>query len=99
MSDVNPSCDGSHCVDSKGEVRIYSLGAGGNLHLCRACWAHENWYRKGRTQDYLKMANDMCQRDNDDFYKKLKAEAEQNWPQLDWYAAPNPNVLNEGAAE
>ena len=42
MSDINPNCDGAHCTDPAGEVRVYPLGAGGNLILCYRCWQHEN---------------------------------------------------------
>lgn len=44
----NPNCDGNKCHSDKGEVRVYPLGAGGNLILCRACWAHENRFRHER---------------------------------------------------
>ena len=46
MSDINPNCDGGHCRDPKGEVRVYPLGSGGNLILCRACWEHENEFNR-----------------------------------------------------
>ena len=44
----NPNCDGDHCHFEKGGVRVYPLGAGGNLILCRSCWTHENAYRLSR---------------------------------------------------
>jgi hypothetical protein len=44
----NPNCDGDHCHFEKGAVRVYPLGAGGNLILCRSCWTHENGYRYDR---------------------------------------------------
>ena len=44
----NPNCDGSHCREETGEVRVYPIGAGGNLILCLACWAHENIYNFNR---------------------------------------------------
>ena len=46
----NPMCDGGHCRSEDGEVRVYPLGAGGNLILCHACFAHENRfnYERGR---------------------------------------------------
>ena len=47
MSNINPNCDGSHCREN-GPVRVYPLGAGGNLILCHACFAHENRYRYNR---------------------------------------------------
>ena len=93
MSDVNPNCDGAHCVESTGEVRLYALGGGANLYLCRTCWANENFYRQGRAQGYLKMAK--CERETDLSYQKLKAEAEHNWPQLDWYAAKSRDEVYE----
>jgi hypothetical protein len=54
----NPNCCGSHCQAKHGEVRVYPLGAGGNLILCFACWAHENRFRHasglryGRPEDF-----------------------------------------------
>jgi hypothetical protein len=39
------NCDGGHCADPRGPVRVYPLGGGGNLILCHSCWAHENRYR------------------------------------------------------
>jgi hypothetical protein len=47
MSDRNPNCDGEHCV-ADSEVRVYPLGGGANLILCRSCFAHENAYRRQR---------------------------------------------------
>jgi hypothetical protein len=44
----NPNCDGDKCQYGTGEVRVYPLGGGGNLILCRACWIHENNYRHSR---------------------------------------------------
>lgn len=44
----NYNCDGSHCREASGQVRVYKLGAGGNLILCRSCWTHENNYRASR---------------------------------------------------
>lgn len=44
MSNINPNCDGNHCVDA-GEVRVYPLSGGANLLLCMRCFAHENRYR------------------------------------------------------
>ena len=52
MSEIhNPMCDGSHCRSDAGEVRLYPLGAGGNLILCHACWATENRYRYERGRE------------------------------------------------
>lgn len=47
----NPNCDGGHCRADTGEVRVYPLGGGANLILCRACVAHENAYRAERGRD------------------------------------------------
>ena len=44
----NPNCDGSHCREETGEVRVYPIGGGGNIILCLTCWAHENKYRHER---------------------------------------------------
>lgn len=44
-STMNPNCDGGRCASASGEVRLYPLGGGGNLILCRTCFAHENAYR------------------------------------------------------
>ena len=85
MSDVNPNCCGSKCVHSKGEVRLYKLGGGANLILCRECWAHENWYRHSRQYDYIQMA--ARQRDADQLIQAIKDEAAEKWPQMDWYTA------------
>ena len=85
MSDINPNCDGAKCADPKGEVRLYKLGGGANLILCRSCWAHENWYRRMRAKDYTAMA--MRQRDADQLIQAIKDEAAEKWPQEDWYAA------------
>ena len=41
----NYNCDGSHCIKSDSEVRLYPLGGGANLILCKACFRHENDYR------------------------------------------------------
>jgi len=47
----NPNCCGAHCVQEHGEVRVYPIGAGGNLILCRACWNFENAYNAHRNQN------------------------------------------------
>jgi hypothetical protein len=46
----NYNCDGDKCQSATGEVRVYPIGAGGNLILCRSCWEHENDfnYQRGR---------------------------------------------------
>jgi hypothetical protein len=46
----NWNCDGAHCTDANSEVRVYPLGGGANLILCKACFAHENTYRRNRGQ-------------------------------------------------
>jgi len=47
----NWNCDGDHCTDPNGEVRVFPLGAGGNLILCAACFRHENAYRRQRATE------------------------------------------------
>jgi hypothetical protein len=47
----NWNCDNDKCTDPHGEVRLYPIGGGGNLILCRACWTHENRYRADRGRD------------------------------------------------
>jgi hypothetical protein len=44
----NWNCDNDKCTDANSEIRVYPLGAGGNLLLCPACFAHENAYRAQR---------------------------------------------------
>jgi hypothetical protein len=51
MTVHNNNCDGLHCASATGEVRVYPLGGGGNLILCRACAAHENRYRYQRGRE------------------------------------------------
>ena len=51
MSDINPNCDGSHCPDPNGQVRVYPLGSGGNIIVCQTCAAHENRYRYERGRE------------------------------------------------
>jgi hypothetical protein len=48
VTSKNWNCDGAHCTDPQGQTRVYPLGGGGNLILCRACFAHENEYRRRR---------------------------------------------------
>ena len=43
-------CDGAG-PHRGSEIRVYPLGAGGNLLLCEACWQRENQYRRERGQD------------------------------------------------
>jgi hypothetical protein len=73
----NYNCDNDKCTDANSEVRVYPLGAGGNLILCQACWAHENRYRYMRAFDH-------------NGGKKMDiagSEGEKLWPQKDWYKA------------
>jgi hypothetical protein len=76
----NNNCDGDHCTSEHGEVRVYPLGAGGNLILCQACWAHENRYRWQRAFDHNggsgKTSLDVA-----------GSEGEKLWPQENWYIA------------
>lgn len=52
MTDLhNYNCDGSKCRSPEGEVRVYPLGGGANLILCRACWRNENDFRRQRNMD------------------------------------------------
>lgn len=48
MVNRNPMCCGGTCLHSHGPVKVYPLGSGANLILCRACWHHENEYRRQR---------------------------------------------------
>lgn len=57
----NYMCDGSHCRDPHGEVRVFPLN-GANLILCHACWLHENQYREMQGKMYARQ-EDWPQRD------------------------------------
>jgi len=48
----NYNCDGSKCISSNGEVRVYPTGGGSNLILCYNCWANENRYRFNKGREY-----------------------------------------------
>jgi hypothetical protein len=48
MSVKNWNCDNDKCRYPDGEVRLYPIGGGGNMILCRTCWAWENQYRHYR---------------------------------------------------
>jgi hypothetical protein len=52
MSNKNPMCDGNHCRYEHGEVRVYPLGAGGNLILCYYCVEMENAFRYQQGKRY-----------------------------------------------
>lgn len=74
----NWNCDGGNCRESNGEVRLYPLGGGANLILCRACWAHENLYRHMRNVEYAAKARLPSN------YKVLGADGKELWPQMNW---------------
>jgi hypothetical protein len=57
MQPHNPMCDGSHCRSDSGPVKVYPLGGGGNLILCRACFNHENAYRLIKGDKYKSQEN------------------------------------------
>jgi len=44
----NWNCDGSHCTEPNGIVKLYPLGGGGNMIYCQACFRYENQYRLER---------------------------------------------------
>lgn len=46
MSDINPNCDGGHCVVPFAQVRKFPLGGGANALLCFVCFAAENRYNE-----------------------------------------------------
>lgn len=43
----NWNCNGSG-PHTKGEVRVYPIGGGGNLILCESCFRRENEYNRER---------------------------------------------------
>lgn len=47
----NPECSGDKCVTATGPVKLYPLGGGANQIFCRACWDHENAYRRTRGRE------------------------------------------------
>ena len=55
MSYANPNCDGDHCR-KPGEVRLYPLGGGGNLILCRQCFTEENAFRLSQQRKHYRDA-------------------------------------------
>ena len=63
----NYNCDGSHCRERNGEVRVYPIGGGANLILCASCAAHENSYRwqrgreTGRPEDFPQVNWHTCE--------------------------------------
>lgn len=46
----NPNCDGDHCTQEDGEVRVLPVGGGGNVILCKDCFRHEMEYRRQTNQ-------------------------------------------------
>jgi hypothetical protein len=53
----NWNCDGEHCANAAGQVRVYPLGGGANLILCMSCAAHENRYRQQRANETGRQAD------------------------------------------
>jgi hypothetical protein len=74
---TNWNCDGSGPHDG-GEVRVYPLGAGGNLILCRNCFRHENQYRIDRQIAYMEGTK---------YFADDLRRAQENWPLVDWIMA------------
>lgn len=86
----NPNCCGGNCCTDHGEVRVYPLGGGANLILCKCCWAHENRYRYERQADYLRKAQKDdrgTRRGLDSLREHHQKVAAENWPQLNWSTA------------
>jgi hypothetical protein len=46
-----PHCEGVHCSDPGGEVRVYPLLFAARVILCRRCWGQENRYRQQRGKE------------------------------------------------
>ena len=44
----NPNCDGAHCGDTNGKVRLLPTGNGSNLILCENCHKSEIIWRDDR---------------------------------------------------
>jgi hypothetical protein len=49
----NPNCDGSHCLETAGEVRVMPYGGDGHLILCHACYRVEMAFRRERNLELL----------------------------------------------
>lgn len=47
---IDYECDGAG-PHTGSETRVYPLGAGGNLIICRSCWERENRYRIERGRE------------------------------------------------
>jgi hypothetical protein len=48
---LNPMCDGEHCFQREGEVRLLPYGGSGNLILCSSCFRHEMAWRLKRNRE------------------------------------------------
>jgi hypothetical protein len=46
-----PHCEGVHCCDLGGEVRVYPLLFAAQVILCRRCWELENHYHQERGRE------------------------------------------------
>jgi hypothetical protein len=44
-------CEGEHCCDPEGEVRVYPLLFAAHAILCHRCWEQENHYRHERGRE------------------------------------------------
>jgi hypothetical protein len=72
-------CEGDHCCEPNGEVRVYPLLFAARVILCHACWERENRYRYGRGKElgcpehWLTRDWEAAQR-----YKPLRLSAEAN---------------------
>ncbi len=44
-------CEGVHCCELGGEVRVYKLLFAAHVILCRRCWEQENHYRQQRGRE------------------------------------------------
>jgi hypothetical protein len=53
----NWNCDGGRCKRPDGVVKVYPLGGGANLILCRSCFLRENAYRAMRARETGEPAN------------------------------------------
>lgn len=47
----NWNCNNDRCRNPKGEVRVYPIGSGGNLILCKHCFDYENAYNQRRARE------------------------------------------------
>lgn len=67
------NCDGSG-PHAPGDIRVYPLGAGGNLLLCAACWEKENNFRTHKAKEAYEAGSNLFRVDH-------------NWPLIDWHTA------------